>query len=294
LARLRRVRMGPRVLFRLLTRWRSSWRRWNGRLVSSPVSSAQPSTAVSTVAMAEAARQMQLQARAKLLRDVATSWAALDFARISATWPGWVRLMTALLGRYHGQSAQQAALHYLAARQAATGVVGGFTPVLAPSPSPLWIERALGYAAPGTFERQTKAGASPDAASRSALTQVLGTSSRIALDGSRTTVGESVKADDKAVGWYRITDGDPCAFCALMASRGVVYKDEKTAGRNANRRFEGEGEFKFHNDCGCTSAPAFDREQPLPDLSREADRIYRSGNASLKDFRAAWANRPAS
>jgi hypothetical protein len=231
--------------------------------------------------MAEAARQMQLQARAKLLRDVATSWAALDFARISATWPGWVRLMTALLGRYHGQSAQQAALHYLAARQAATGVVGGFTPVLAPSPSPLWIERALGYAAPGTFERQTKAGASPDAASRSALTQVLGTSSRIALDGSRTTVGESVKADDKAVGWYRVTDGDPCAFCALMASRGVVYKSTTV-------------DFKAHNDCGCTSAPAFDREQPLPDLSREADRIYRSGNASLKDFRAAWANRPAS
>jgi hypothetical protein len=245
------------------------------------------------LALAEAARRAQLEIRRQMLADVARLWPVLNFQHPDRTWPGWLRAMSAVLGRYHGQSAQAGGLYYRAARQAALGDPGDVSLVkLAAAPADQWVTRALGYSAVGVYRKQTvDLGRAPDVAARAALTQTLGTSARIVQDGSRTTVVQSVHADDKAVGWYRITDGDPCAFCALMASRGIAYKDGKTAGRNANRRFEGEGEFKFHNDCGCTSAPAFSRDQELPAISREADRIYRSGNASLADFRKAWRGR---
>jgi hypothetical protein len=216
-------------------------------------------------------------------RDVATGVAGLNFQHIGRSWPVWLRVMSALLGKYHGSRRRLAALFYRAARQAATGDPGDVTPVrLAPSPSDEWVSRALGYSAVGVYsEADGRPRRAPDVAGRSALTQTLGTSARIVQDGSRTTIVESAKADDKAVGWYRVTDGDPCAFCALMASRGVVYKSTTV-------------DFEAHNDCGCTSAPAFSRDIELPAVSREADRIYRSGNASLSDFRKAWRQRNAS
>jgi hypothetical protein len=114
-----------------------------------------------------------------------------------------------------------------------------------------------------------------------ALSTTLGTASRIALDGGRTTTLDTVKADPVAVGWYRVTDGNPCAFCALLASRGVVYKADTV-------------NFQAHNDCGCTSAPAFSRSQKLPDLNRTADRIYTEATkgvptgGQLAAFRKAW------
>jgi hypothetical protein len=72
--------------------------------------------------MAQAARVMQLQIRAQMLRDVTTVWPALNLNRVSATWQAWLRIMTALIGKYHGQQAQQAALFYSAARPTANRV----------------------------------------------------------------------------------------------------------------------------------------------------------------------------
>jgi hypothetical protein len=232
------------------------------------------------LALAEAARRAQLEIRRQMLADVARLWPVLNFQHPDRTWPGWLRAMSVVLGRYHGQSAQAGGLYYRAARQAALGDPGDVSLVkLAAAPADQWVTRALGYSAVGVYRKQTvDLGRAPDVAARAALTQTLGTSARIVQDGSRTTVVQSVHADDKAVGWYRITDGDPCAFCALMASRGVVYKSTTV-------------NFEAHNDCGCTSAPAFSRDQELPAISREADRIYRSGNASLADFRKAWRGR---
>jgi hypothetical protein len=251
--------------------------------VTAPAPAQDKPTTVSALALAEAARQAQLAIRRQMLGDVARAWPMLNFQHIDRSWPVWLRVMSALLGKYHTQSAQAGGLFYRAARQAATGDPGDVTVVkLAPSPSDEWVSRALGYSAVGVYRKQTvDLGRAPDVAARSALTKTLGTSARIVQDGSRTTIVESTRADDRAVGWYRVTDGDPCGFCALMASRGVVYKSATV-------------NFEAHNDCGCTSAPAFSRDIELPAVSREADRIYRSGNASLSDFRKAWRQRNAS
>lgn len=243
-------------------------------------------TDAGTLALAGAARAVQLQVRAALLLDVAKLWPLLDAKRLDQTFPGWLQAMILLLRNYHGQSSAAAAAFYSKARAEAIG-----TPIradlmkLADLPSEEWISEALGYSGPGMLTRDT-------ARPGTALSTTLGTSARIALDGGRTTVEQTMHSDPRAVGYYRITDGQPCAFCALMASRGVVYKTELAAGREANKRFTGDGEFKYHNDCGCIAAPAFSDKQPLPALSNLAARIYDDHAAGERDqlaaFRKAW------
>lgn len=244
--------------------------------MTQPATQQRPATAQYAVGTAFAARSVQLAVRAALLRDVITLWRLLDPKRLAETFPGWVAAMAQLVTRYHGQSAQAAAAFYRAARQAATESATPTSIIrLADAPSTEWITRALGYAGPGMLEKDT-------ARPGTALSTVLGTSSRIALDGGRTTIAQTIQRDPVAVGWYRVTDGQPCAFCAMLAGRGVVYKRDTV-------------NFKSHNDCGCFGAPAFSRDQPLPQVNETAARVYRErGNGpALVAFRKAWADHQA-
>lgn len=64
--------------------------------------------------------------------------------------------------------------------------------------------------------------------------------------------------------WRRVTDGDPCGFCAMLASRGPVYRSAGKAG-DGNR---------YHGRCGCTVEP-FDGDpddwEPTPEEQRYID-----------------------
>lgn len=72
--------------------------------------------------------------------------------------------------------------------------------------------------------------------------------------------------------WRRVTHGTPCAFCAMLASRGPVYT-ETTALINA---YDG---LRYHRGCKCTAEPWYGRwedwkptaaEQPYVDAYFEA------------------------
>jgi hypothetical protein len=230
---------------------------------------------------AHQARTIQLALSAAVARDVAKVWPNLDRKRLDATFPGWLQLMIALVERYHGMSSLAASVFYQDARQAHLGIPTPESIIhSAPMPSLDWMRQAFGYSGPHLL----KDGAWQDS---SALSTTQGTAVRIVQSGARDTIIGTTKADPKAAGWYRVTDGDPCAFCALMASRGVVYRSEKTAS------------FKSHNDCGCTAAPAFSSGQALPDISSEALRVYQDSTAGLPNpqriaaFRKAWNARSA-
>lgn len=229
-------------------------------------------TTESTLTAAATARTVQLTIRAQLMADVIKLWPLLDAKRLDMTFPGWLRAMTLLVRSYHGQSSQAGSRFYRTARSNAilsptpSGLIK-----LAPVPPDQWLARAFGFSGPGMLTKDT---AKPG----TALSTTLGTASRIALDGSRSTIIATVHHDPVAVGWYRLTDGHPCAFCALLASRGIAYKSERSAG------------FQAHNDCGCTAAPAFTRDQELPDISRQAADVYRNRGKgpALAAFRQAW------
>lgn len=221
---------------------------------------------------ATTAQAVQLAVRARLLQDVAKLWPLLDVKRLDQTFPGWLQAMTLLVRNYHGQSATAAASFYRAARAQALDSPTPARLIVAADPlSDEWLRKAFGFSGPGMLSRDT-------ARPNTALSTTLGTAARVALEGGRSTVLNTVNADPAAIGYYRVTDGQPCAFCALLAARGVVYKSEQTS------------DFKSHNDCGCFGAPAFSRDQELPEISQQAAQVYteRGSGDALKAFRKAW------
>ena len=72
--------------------------------------------------------------------------------------------------------------------------------------------------------------------------------------------------------WRRVTDGAPCGFCAMLASRGPVYTSKDTADGG-----------RYHGRCGCTDEPfdgAFDDWRPTEAEQRYIDAYnasYESG-----------------
>lgn len=77
-----------------------------------------------------------------------------------------------------------------------------------------------------------------------ARTLVAGGVQRRIANAARYTVARSSIADPRARGWKRVGDGSSCTFCSMLLGRGAVYT-------------EVSAQFKSHDHCGCTAAPAF-------------------------------------
>lgn len=88
-----------------------------------------------------------------------------------------------------------------------------------------------------------------------------GVDEALALDQIRKRFNETVAAETQRTyremianssgqqrkAWRRVTDGNPCAFCAMLASRGPVYQESTaTVSKYALR---------YHKGCGCTAEP---------------------------------------
>ena len=121
-------------------------------------------------------------------------------------------------------------------------------------------------------------GRSPSEIHRAALASVIRSSYRHTLDGGRGALIGRSRLDEDARGWARVSDGSPCAFCAMLVGRGAVYS-EATAG------------FRSHDGCGCGVRVVFRTESPSADLSpqaREFASLFKE-SGDLKSFRAALA-----
>lgn len=104
---------------------------------------------------------------------------------------------------------------------------------------------------------------------------------RIAKNAGREAVVASAHASGRA--WRRVSDGNPCSFCAMLVSRGPAYTSPHAAltivgagrytrkgsmrGRGRARGARGLGE-KYHNHCGCTAVEVFGGWAPTPDEER--------------------------
>ena len=77
-------------------------------------------------------------------------------------------------------------------------------------------------------------------------------------------------------GYARVTAGDPCAFCVLLASQGFVYKSERSATRAVNKHGD-----KYHPDCQCVAVP-FSKAGEIDgygDLLSQHERAYREADS---------------
>lgn len=88
---------------------------------------------------------------------------------------------------------------------------------------------------------------------------------RIAMNGARHELSDLVNRDGKAIGYIRLSrTGTPCGWCAMLISRGPVYKTQRSA--EVVRYTEGD---QYHDNCNCYAEPVFsDKEYKTSNLYR--------------------------
>lgn len=204
------------------------------------------------VALTEQYRQAQIQIRAQALRDFATLWTL--WKGDDATFQQLVSAATVLVRAYRQISAAAATAYYTAFRQAAEAQ-GVFVPSLAAAIPDPQIAASLYVTGRDGLRKALAAGQSVEKAQQTALVRTSGAVGRHIVDAGRQTVIAAVHADPEAVGWARVTDGNPCYFCLTLASRGAVYKTEQTA------------DFQAHDHCACVAMPVY-KATEIPNLGR--------------------------
>lgn len=153
-------------------------------------------------------------------------------------------------------------------------------------------EAALRVTGPINIKTRIKRGETPEKAARNALVEASGAASRHVLNGGRSTSLTLVQNDKVALGYVRVTDSNPCAFCAMLASRGIVrYGRKAEAFAESDARFIGPGQVKVHDHCACALVPVFSENDGHLVKAKEFQRLWNDhiqGRFSGNDALNAW------
>lgn len=238
--------------------------------------------AVTQAVLAERFRVQQATLRALVVRDVLKLWLRLfDPAKARNSWPALRLALTALVRDRASMSAVLATRYYGDSR-ALAGVPGRFNALPAPLPSPQLIDGTEDSTGIGAFLHAIKTGQPVEKARTNAGVQLSGATSKLVLDVGRMTVQQAVLDDFEAIGWARITDAKPCHWCAMLVSRGPVYKSERTAS------------FQAHDHCACMAAAVFSRDEAWLGNAEELQQQWddatagHSGKDAIRVWRQYW------
>jgi hypothetical protein len=194
-------------------------------------------------ALTRANQAAQLAARARSLQGLLRLWQIVDVTDLSGTIETFAQAAALLAGEGFAQSAVAAANYYSLFRRV-EGVGALIVPAADRPTADLLAGGLRGAALKGIIDAR-KAGMSVGAAKDQGLVKVAGELTKQVLAGGRMTITGAVTDDRKALGWARVTSGDPCAFCRSLAARGPVYK----SGRSAD--------FQPHDHCSCMPEPVY-------------------------------------
>ncbi|MFE3122353.1 hypothetical protein ACFXHD_02915 [Streptomyces hydrogenans] len=250
--------------------------------------------AQSAASLALPYRRRQAQLSARLVRQLAGAWRDLvDRGRVDASWPALRSVLAPLILQARAESADLARAAFLEAREAA-GAPGRFTPEPPPALDRDRLERTLDVTGPVEFKRAIARGRTEQQAVDAAAVRIAASGQYLAQEGGRQLLKQAIADDVTVTGWARVTDGDPCAWCAMLASRGPVYKSAQTAGRAQNEQFTGPGQFKYHDMCGCVAWPSFTYDEPFVGIAEDLYDAWREqtrghgGRDAVNAWRRWW------
>jgi hypothetical protein len=215
---------------------------------------------------------------ALLIRDVIGLFLGLGTRDVRMSWPPLRDAIARLIRERFNLSAALGAAFYGEARQLANAP-GHFDASIPPVPSDLRILGTLDATGPYSMLKSIGNGTPVGQALQDAAVRVSGAASYLALEGARELITQSVQQDPEALAWMReTTSGRPCSFCAMLESRGAVYKTAISAG------------FEAHNHCQCVPVPVFDKDTIK--LLRDSDLALQwkkvTKGLSGRDARNAW------
>lgn len=257
--------------------------------------------------LTEAHRAAETRRAAIVAAAVAAYWRARVRENDPAVIERWVAAVVPLILREQLRSAAQGALFANTMRAIETGVNDGFIfEPQVPADAEGRIRTSLIVTGPVALQKRLEkiSGADISPAEARALTDAAldltgagaaGSAARHVQSGGRESIRAGTTKDPVALGYVRITRADPCFFCALLASRGAVYKSDSF--EESDSGFDGPGNFKAHDSCGCSLKPLYRRDDPLLDRSKAFSELYatstagKSGPAALLAFRRAYEGR---
>lgn len=214
--------------------------------------------------LTEAQRRQQITVGINAEQEVRAQWKRLDLDDLDGSSPAWLAATATILRRRRAQSATLAGIYVTAFRDA-EGVARGNA--LTSPPARRLIEGTLMLVGPIAIKADIAKGIPPTIAMSRAESAVAAQAPKLSMDGGRNTVLRSARS--RRSRWRRVTDGDPCAFCAMLAGRGPVYS-EKTV------------RFRLHKGrCGCTAEEVFGDWEPTP-LETEWNDSYERAVAAIK------------
>lgn len=220
--------------------------------------------------LAQQQRDDQLRNAESYKAEFAALWALWKVSQTPAQRRAWLTANVNLIKRYRSRAQAIALRYYQRARGMDAGSALPELPQIKQASDADLLKNLIDRST-GVYKRARLVGLDELQAEERARQAAEASGSRLVLKGGRDAIEQVEKSDRDAIGWMRVSDGDPCPeFCAVMVSRGAVYRSRKTAGESANDRFVGAGMFKFHDNCGCTVAPVFTRSEFM---SAEAERL---------------------
>lgn len=200
--------------------------------------------------------------------------ALIDLADLKTTLPRYRLAVLAITTKYGQASATVAARFYQQERRLA-GISGTYRPIPA-NPAPMeQVAASLDWATKGLWDDK------PDLPAVKTLTN--GVAQKLIVDTGRNTLIQAIEQDRRARGWARLPRPTCCHFCALLATRGAVYKSEQAAG------------FEAHDHDHCVPVPLFAEHYEPPAYVREWGGIYadstsgKHGAEARNAFRVALA-----
>lgn len=203
--------------------------------------------------LTELHRVAQVRLADQAVRAMLASFTLLDPAAIDETVARWLTVARPIVLGQRRMSARAAAGYLRAFKRLELGPTAALPVLMELDEITGAVTTSLTVTGPVALKERIGRGVPLARALEQTRSGVAGATIRHVLNGGRDTIATSVAADPDALGWFRVARGDACAFCAMLASRGPVYKSEAGAG------------FEPHDRCYCEPEPIYRPDSAWPD-----------------------------
>lgn len=186
--------------------------------------------------LTEAHRLAQARLGADTVRLLVAAFHLLNPDRLDATFERWLATVAPLVQAQRLRSSRLAATYLNAFRTYELGST--FPPVVADAADEEGLRTSMFVTGPVALRARLGRGMELRTALDLTVAGAAGAAMRWALNGGRETILNTINADPKAVGYERVTSGNACEFCSMLADRGAVYGEESA-------------DFEAHDHCAC-------------------------------------------
>jgi hypothetical protein len=212
----------------------------------------------------------QLAARAGSLSELVRLWRVVDPTNLAGTVDTFARAAAILAGQGSDRSGVLASRYYSLFRSVEIGAPAAAVRPAARIGIDVMASEIRGATLSGIIAAR-RGGLTVPAAAERGFVRVMGTVGKLILNGGRRTIIGAAETDRRALGFARVTSGDPCAFCRTLAGRGPVYKTEKSA------------DFEAHGSCACSAEPVYPGFGPSGDAAKYRAEYAAAQRAARED-----------